>query len=57
MLLGTAPADGQTCVDVVGIASTLYVPESESGNCPPLGGNPVGEVTPANPTTICCHGA
>ena len=53
--VGTTPADGQTCTDVGSIGSTIYVNESESGSCPVLGGDPIGDVTPANPTTICCH--
>ena len=54
-LVANAPADGQTCTDIGGIGSTLYVTDSERGTCPPFGGDPIGEVTPANPTTICCH--
>lgn len=52
----SVPNNG-TCVNTVSAMNSSQVTTSPSGSCPPSGGEPTGEVTPApnaTVTTVCC---
>jgi hypothetical protein len=54
--LVTIPHDGM-CHSAQGFVSFRYDPpiQASGGECKASGGEPVGEATPKDPITICCH--
>jgi hypothetical protein len=46
------------CANVVpgsGLGSkSAAVVDIDAGSCPPIGGEPIGEVVPTEPATFCC---
>lgn len=46
----------QTCVAAGGDTSAVYMGDAiaNTGACAPMGGQPTGQFTPEDPTTICC---
>jgi len=51
--------DQPKCVDVQEAgalrSASLTIEVSTPGTCPPAGGEPIGEVEPADPSTFCCR--